>query len=161
MLAPPEILFIFFWSIDVFGNQKLWKTYAKLTALQFLSDLLLWATCTRKMKKTEDLVANPLAKTLRKLDFFRKTGFFEREYLKTRPMKDFISLIKITNRLETTRKTVRASPIRVVDRHFFSKRRCTIAKTSKNTSKITIFEKSVFSSENIWKPARWKILFLW
>ena len=46
-----------------------------------------------------------------KIGFFRKIGIFEGEYLKSRPMKDFISLIKISNEPETNPKTVRACPV--------------------------------------------------
>ena len=63
-------------------------------------------------------------------------------------MKDFISLIKITNKLETNTKTTSNCPIRVYVNDFFSKRICTkskpakIADTRSENSKIQYFEVS-------------------
>ena len=80
-------------------------------------------------------------KNAAKVGFFEKSPNFDREYLKSGPVKRFYSLIKITNKLETNPKTVRACPIWVAVKDFFPKRRCTIAKTSQNASKINFFRK--------------------
>ena len=53
--------------------------------------------------------------------FFEKSVVFDRQYLKSRPMKDFNSSIKNTNKLETNPKTVCACPTWVVHHDFFHK----------------------------------------